>query len=118
MNAVIVSARPDFWHSLIPVISQRGFAVSLLSSLAEACAAMRKRPASLLILDLPYNFESLRSAVNAVLAADRLVKIAIVHNLPGKDFKELVSDKGAFPASLPGHPGAEDLTVLLNAFFA
>jgi hypothetical protein len=118
MKALIISARPEFWQDLMPVMRKRGFTAKLLASLTEACASMRNMPVRLLIFDLPYNFESLCSAVDAVLTVDNAVKIAVVHNLPDSDLKELGPGSGGLLASLPVHPGADDITVLLNSFSA
>jgi DNA-binding NtrC family response regulator len=119
MNILIISARPDFWLNLTPVMQERGFATSLLTSLQDACAGLRQSPAQLVILDLPHNFESLRSSMEAVHKADNRsgprVKIALVNNLPDKDFKELCLGRERDIRSLPTHPSPEEISVLLNA---
>jgi DNA-binding response OmpR family regulator len=114
MNIIIISARPDFWQNLTPAMQERGFAAILATSFDEAMASMRLNQVKLVIIDLLYNFESIRSSVAAIEAANSRVKIAVVNNLRKNDFKDATAKLHNVLMSIPVNPRLNDINVLLN----
>jgi hypothetical protein len=94
-------------------MQKRGFTPTLVNSVDEAVGVMRGSPTGLVILDLPHNFESVRSSVDTIIGHTR-VKIAIVNNLRDSDLAEAASGLGSLLVTLPAHPNPGDITVMLN----
>ncbi|MDR1126350.1 MAG: hypothetical protein LBM64_09900 [Deltaproteobacteria bacterium] len=116
MDIVIVTARPDFWLRFSAFLRERHITAHVVDHPDHIAGALEDNPAGdfrLVIIDLPYDFDSMRDyAAQALNLRDNL-SVAATHSMPDYLFAQAAAGLRLFP--LPRSPREADLEKLLGA---
>ncbi|MDR2891858.1 MAG: hypothetical protein LBV80_02065 [Deltaproteobacteria bacterium] len=112
-DLVILSARPDFWEQHLPALRAGGLKILLTDSYEKTAAAAKQGSLRLVLIDLPYSFDSLGDSVRRVQAMRPGLQAAVVSHFDSDDRAEALQGLNVF-LTLPRHPDEMDIKVLLN----
>lgn len=118
MSIAILSFRQDYWDQHIPAIQERGFQAHRPTSYEELAGIISREaagsaPVKLVVIDLPYNWDTLRKSVVRVLRMDGKINVAMVSGLQEDEAREEFKGLGLM-LSMPQHPSRNVVTLLLN----
>lgn len=117
MDLIIVTARPDYWPRFDSFLQERGITAHGVDHPDHVADVMRDNPRGdfrLVIIDLPYDFDSLRDYAAQVLNMRRNLAVASTHSMPDYLFVQAAEGLRLFP--LPRNPGENDLEKLLGTY--
>lgn len=115
MDLIIVSARPDYWSGFAAFFQERGIGAHAADHPDQAAGIMRDNPQGdfqLIILDLPYDFDSMRGYATQVLHLRPNLSAGATHSMPDYLFAQAAEGLRLFP--LPRNPKESDLEKLLG----
>ncbi|MDL2306875.1 hypothetical protein LJC48_02425 [Desulfovibrio sp. OttesenSCG-928-C06] len=118
MSVAILSFRQELWDNHVPAIEERGFRLHRPVSYEDVATIIEREkngaaPVKLVVIDLPYNWDTLRKSVVRILNMDRQVNVALVTSLKPDEVYEETKGLGLLLA-MPTNPSVPVVTLLLN----
>lgn len=115
MDLIIVTARPDFWPRFDAFLQERDITTHQVDHPDHVADVLRENPGGdfrLAIIDLPYDFDSMRNYAAQVLQMRPGLAVAAAHSMPEYLFAQAAEGLRLF--SLPRNPRENDLQKLLE----